>query len=408
MAETGNDTGVIKGKNSKKKIIVTAMAVSACFIVVFAVIKVYTSPARQLQRQLDLGRRYLEELDYEQAIVVFDRAIEIDPMNADAYLGKAEACAGLEDYAMAAETLEEGYQAAEDEAIKDRLLSLYTQMAGEETETDLYGERNAAYGRSVESGGENEEIRERLEELQRAGSREGDAAQAGEWEGGELPYYELGFSPEDFTLAGYSVMDGDHLADIRRTAAEKMPEWQELLGNGKWFDNEWAWTDDDVCLYIDYYPLAVYPVGYAVDGNISMWIDSVYPGFLEEQNTNYPLYAGKVTPDTVFFEDAIDILRIREVIREIDKQEKFIEYDTIEVYDEELDDYLILDEYPVEQFSDFVFYSQYGYTECIEQITSDGYDDYYSYAIITEGWELDLYFDNAGWLDGIFISTIEN
>ncbi len=41
----------------------------------------------KLQKQLDLGTKYLDDMDYEQALVAFEAALDIDPMNVDAYLG---------------------------------------------------------------------------------------------------------------------------------------------------------------------------------------------------------------------------------------------------------------------------------------------------------------------------------
>ena len=43
------------------------------------------------QEQLDLGMKYLEELDYEQAILAFTKAIEIDPKQAEAYIARGGA-----------------------------------------------------------------------------------------------------------------------------------------------------------------------------------------------------------------------------------------------------------------------------------------------------------------------------
>ena len=43
------------------------------------------------QTQYDLGVRYLSEGNYEEAILAFEAAIEIDPKNADAYRKLAEA-----------------------------------------------------------------------------------------------------------------------------------------------------------------------------------------------------------------------------------------------------------------------------------------------------------------------------
>ena len=39
----------------------------------------------QLKKYLDLGQKYLTEMDYEQAIIAYNKAIEIDPKNIEAY-----------------------------------------------------------------------------------------------------------------------------------------------------------------------------------------------------------------------------------------------------------------------------------------------------------------------------------
>lgn len=59
------------------------------------------SQAERLQEQLDLGQKYLMELNYAEAILAFTDAIEIDPENIPAYMGRAEAYRGTEQYAEA-------------------------------------------------------------------------------------------------------------------------------------------------------------------------------------------------------------------------------------------------------------------------------------------------------------------
>ena len=46
------------------------------------------------QEQYDLGVRYLSEGNYEEAIIAFTTAIEIDPKQADAYIGRGDAYIG--------------------------------------------------------------------------------------------------------------------------------------------------------------------------------------------------------------------------------------------------------------------------------------------------------------------------
>ena len=48
------------------------------------------------QEQYDLGMRYLSESNYEEAISAFTAAIENEPNNALAYVGRAEAYAQMD------------------------------------------------------------------------------------------------------------------------------------------------------------------------------------------------------------------------------------------------------------------------------------------------------------------------
>ena len=60
------------------------------------------------QEQYDLGMRYLNEGNYQEAVIAFEAAIEIDPKRPEAYLGAAEAYMGLGDTDSARRVLEDG------------------------------------------------------------------------------------------------------------------------------------------------------------------------------------------------------------------------------------------------------------------------------------------------------------
>ena len=66
--------------------VLTAMMLSA--LMLFSCGK---SVQEKWQEQLDLGMRYLEELDYENAILAFTKAIEIDPRQTEPYVQRAGA-----------------------------------------------------------------------------------------------------------------------------------------------------------------------------------------------------------------------------------------------------------------------------------------------------------------------------
>ena len=69
------------------------------------------------QEQYDLGVKYLSEGNYEEAIVAFTAAIEIDPKRPEAYLKAAEAYEAMGDYEAAADILEKGYLETGDERL---------------------------------------------------------------------------------------------------------------------------------------------------------------------------------------------------------------------------------------------------------------------------------------------------
>ena len=64
------------------------------------------------QEQYDLGVQYLSEGNYEEAILAFTAAIEIDPNQAEAYLGRGDAFIGKAEAATP-----EGAEALEGEAL---------------------------------------------------------------------------------------------------------------------------------------------------------------------------------------------------------------------------------------------------------------------------------------------------
>ena len=70
------------------------------------------------QEQYDLGMRYLNEGNYQEAVIAFEAAIKIDPMRPEAYLGAAEAYMGLGDTDSARKILEKGYAATNDDTLK--------------------------------------------------------------------------------------------------------------------------------------------------------------------------------------------------------------------------------------------------------------------------------------------------
>mgnify|MGYP000189452545 CR=1 FL=1 len=61
------------------------------------------SGASRVSEKIELGQKYLIELNYTEAIASFTEAIKLDPNNIQAYMGRAEAYLALGEYDKALE-----------------------------------------------------------------------------------------------------------------------------------------------------------------------------------------------------------------------------------------------------------------------------------------------------------------
>lgn len=76
----------------------------------FALLTVACKGGDKLQEKLDLGQKYLAEADYENALLAFEEAIEIDDKSVQAYIGAADAYIGLGVPDEALEILQKGIE----------------------------------------------------------------------------------------------------------------------------------------------------------------------------------------------------------------------------------------------------------------------------------------------------------
>lgn len=107
-------------KNKKKKVYLSVVII-VIIAIITGLILYKNSDAVKVREQLDLGKKYLSELEYDQAVAAYEAAIEIEPMNVDAYLGLADAYIGKSDYEAAALALQKGYELTQDETLKNKL-----------------------------------------------------------------------------------------------------------------------------------------------------------------------------------------------------------------------------------------------------------------------------------------------
>ncbi len=94
------------------------------FGMIFALVSCANVQKPDWQEHLDLCQKYLLDGNYEQAIIEFNKVIEIEPKNVDAYLGLAEAYVAAGDYDSAISILEQGYKETENQALQDRINEL--------------------------------------------------------------------------------------------------------------------------------------------------------------------------------------------------------------------------------------------------------------------------------------------
>ncbi len=124
----GKKTSAKSAFLSKKKIIITLLiaVILICGGVVAAVVLMGSSSVYVgVSDRLQLADRYLAEMNYEQAIVEYQKILKIEPKNADAYIGLAEAYAALGDNDKAIEVLKEAQRNVDNnQRIEDKLAEI--------------------------------------------------------------------------------------------------------------------------------------------------------------------------------------------------------------------------------------------------------------------------------------------
>ncbi len=83
------------------------------------------------QEKYDLGMRYLDEGNYEEAIIAFNAAIKIDPKRADSYISLADTYVAMGDHIEAVDVLNLGFENTGDVIIKKRVKAIILNEFGE-------------------------------------------------------------------------------------------------------------------------------------------------------------------------------------------------------------------------------------------------------------------------------------
>lgn len=177
--------------------------------------------------QISLGERYLLEQKYEEAIIAFNLAIEIDPKSVDSYLKLSEAYSGIGDYESAASALEKGYELTQDSRLaeameKYRFLAGYGEVLSHLTDLMAQSDRNAVW--DYQKGNEYQELAGSIEDVVRYPV--GDNRYLLVYPCGHCYYGTM----EDGKRSGYGIWSAYDYADQSSTYFEG--EWSEDYPNG--------------------------------------------------------------------------------------------------------------------------------------------------------------------------------
>lgn len=145
-AESAPADAAPRGFGNRRKIIILIIAAAvALFGTVTAVAVVSNvSISAKVNDALELAQRYLNEYNYEQAIVEFQRVLKLDIGNVEAYLGLAEAYVAMGDKQSAIDILQSGYEITGDERLKQKL----DELSASAQSYDLYRTNTlAVYGK---------------------------------------------------------------------------------------------------------------------------------------------------------------------------------------------------------------------------------------------------------------------
>lgn len=117
-------------KNRKLSAVITVIAAVLAAALIISVFVPMLSRRSELSRQLEIAQQYLTDLDYESALIAFNKVLEIDPNHVPAYLGIADVYCAVGDYEAALAVLEEGLALTGSEEIAARITQIMAQMSG--------------------------------------------------------------------------------------------------------------------------------------------------------------------------------------------------------------------------------------------------------------------------------------
>jgi len=124
--------------SKKRNYILAAVLLAVVVITVIALVCRQVARSNEVKGSIELGELYLSEMDYEQAIVSYQIALDIDPKNTEANLGLAEAYEARQMYAYAEGVYQNMLEIDDTQAqVYEKLAELYVQQGKLEEAKEL-------------------------------------------------------------------------------------------------------------------------------------------------------------------------------------------------------------------------------------------------------------------------------
>ena len=116
-------------KHTKRIITIAAVLIAVITAAIIGIIAIQATPANRVKRQLRLAQKYLNELNYEQAVLAYQEAISIDPKCEQAYFAIADIYIKTNEEEKAVEILEQARANIQTESLTAKLDEVRKQAA---------------------------------------------------------------------------------------------------------------------------------------------------------------------------------------------------------------------------------------------------------------------------------------
>lgn len=116
-------------KHTKRIITIAAVLIAVITAAIIGTIAIQATPANRVKRQLRLAQKYLNELNYEQAVLAYKEAISIDPKCEQAYFAIADIYIKTNEEDKAVAILEQAQANIQTDALSARLDEVRKQAA---------------------------------------------------------------------------------------------------------------------------------------------------------------------------------------------------------------------------------------------------------------------------------------